>query len=200
MRDHEARAATGGQGAASAAGGVDDDTLASAARRDPDAFADLYRRHLDRVYGYLLARVADVALAQDLTAQTFLAALEGIAGYRGRGQFPGWLLGIARNKAADHYRRSRPEVPLEEVEIMADSGPPLEQIVAGRLQRARVLRALQALAPDRAEALALRLFGELSAAEAARVLGKTEAAVKMLVHRAMRDLQARLAVDREAEP
>jgi len=67
----------------------DDETLAREATENPAAFAELYRRHLSRVYRYLLIRVGDVHDAQDLTAQTFLAALEGIAGYRGRGNFAG---------------------------------------------------------------------------------------------------------------
>jgi RNA polymerase sigma-70 factor (ECF subfamily) len=174
-----------------------DEELAAAARRDPAAFAELYRRHVNRVYGYLLARLGDVALAQDLTAQTFLAAFEGIAGWRGQGPPAAWLLGIARHKLMDHlrseYRSRRESVSLDEAAALAHPDPPPEQLVAERLRREQLARALRALAPERAEALALRVFGGLSAAEVGRVMGKSEAAVKMLVHRAVRDLQARLA-------
>jgi RNA polymerase sigma-70 factor (ECF subfamily) len=169
-----------------------DEALVTAARHDQTAFAELYRRHVDRVYRYLLARAGETPLAQDLTAQTFLAAFEGLAGYRGRSEFPVWLLGIAHHKLMDHYRRQKETVSLEVADELAHPGAPVEQLVAERLRHAQLARALKQLAPERAEALALRIFGGLSAAEVARVMGKSEAAVKMLVHRAVRDLQERL--------
>ncbi len=176
-----------------------DDALVLAARHDPDAFAELYRRHLERVYRYALARVGDMQGAEELTAQTFLAAFEGIATYRGRGEFVAWLLSIARHKVADHFRRRRETVSLEVVTDVAHPGPLPEQVIAEQLRMEQVARALQTLSPDRAEALALRVFTGLSAAEVGKVMGKSEAAVKMLVHRALRDLQQRLAWTTEAE-
>jgi len=177
----------------------DDGALAREARGNPAAFAELYRRHVNRVYRYLLVRVGDVHDAQDLTAQTFLAALEGIAGYRGRGEFVAWLLGIARRKAADHFRRGRTTLPLEAAAHVPDPNPLPDAVIEQRLRLERVTRALRGLSPDRAEALSLRVFGGLNAAEVGRVMGKSEAAVRMLVHRAMHDLQERLAPAAEAE-
>ena len=179
---------------------ADDDALARAAEHDSAAFAELYRRHLNRVYRFALARLGDVHQAQDLTAQTFLAALEGIAGYRGQGAFAAWLLTIARHKLVDHFRRSRAFLPLEAAIQVVAPGPPPEQLVVARLQMEQVARMLPALAPERAEALALRLFSGLSVAEVAQVMGKRESAVKMLVHRALHDLRERLAFSSEMEP
>lgn len=175
----------------------DDDRLARAARRDGDAFALLYQRHLDRVYRYCLARTGDVSTAQDLTAQTFLAALEHITSYRGDHGFRAWLLGIAQHKVADHFRARRTLLPLEAAADLPATTPSPEEIVLGQLQMAEVAAAMQALAPDRAEALALRVFGELSMAEIGAILGKSEAAIKMSVHRAIRDLRARLNPESE---
>ena len=90
-------------------------------------------------------------------------------------------------------------MPLEDAAHIAAIEPLPEQIIAGRMHIEQVARALQALAPERAEALALRLFGGLSVAEIGMSMGKSEAAVKMLVHRALRDLQQRLAWNSEAE-
>ncbi len=169
-----------------------DAPLAHAARRDPDAFAELYRRHVDRVYRYLLSRVGHVQDAQDLTAQTFTAALEGIGHYNGQGVFAAWLLGIARRKAADFFRGSRSDLSLELVEdVLVDVST---AHIEDRLQMAEVVHAIRQLSPDRAEALALRVFGGLSAAEAGQVMGKGEDAINMLVHRAMRDLRERLVI------
>lgn len=176
-----------------------DEYLVREASQRPEAFAELYRRHMERVYRYLLARVGNVQDAQDLTSQTFLAALEGITGYRGQGYFPAWLLGIARNKLNDHFRRDRSPLPLEVAAHVPHPGAVLDELVGQQLQVERLARALQALSPDRAEALTLRIFGRLSPAEIAKVLGKSEAAVRMLIHRAVQDLQGRLIPIRDAE-
>jgi RNA polymerase sigma-70 factor (ECF subfamily) len=176
-----------------------DDDLVERALRDRAAFGELYRRYLPRVYRYALARTGDAEQAQDITAQTFLAALEGLGSYRRTGTFLAWLLTIARHKVVDHARRQRAVEPLEQAAELASREPSPDQIVAARLELEQVLRVLRGLAPDRAEAFALRMFGELTAAEVAVVLGKSEAAVKMLVHRAVRDLRERLAFRIEAE-
>lgn len=167
---------------------------------DPEAFAALYRRHLPRVYRYLLARLGDPYLAQDATAQTFLAALEDIGSYWGSGEFRAWLLMIAHNKAMDSFRARRATVSLEAVVEMPSSAPSPEQVVTTRLQLEDVLRAMRSLSPDRAEALTLRIFGGMSVAEVGAAMEKQEAAVKMLVFRALRDLRERLGVGSEAEP
>jgi RNA polymerase sigma-70 factor (ECF subfamily) len=162
---------------------MNDDTLA----RRAAAFTELYRRHLQRVYAYHYARTGNQADAQDLTSQTFMAALENIARYRGPNTFAAWLLTIARNKLTDHYRTHRPTADLDDEHPDTHS---LEDSTISRLQLSQIANALSTLTPDRAEALTLRIFANLSAAEAARVMGKTEAAVKMLVHRALQDLKA----------
>jgi RNA polymerase sigma-70 factor, ECF subfamily len=170
-----------------------DNTLARSACQRPEAFAALYQRHLLKIYRYHLAQTGNVADAQDLTSQTFMAALEGIAGFRGAGSFVAWLMGIARRKCALFFRQRKPEVSLDVADDQPGSNFPAEQMVGERLQMEQIQRALHTLSPDRSEALALCLFGELSAAEAGRVLGKSEAAVKMLVFRGLRDLRPQLA-------
>lgn len=180
--------------------GEEDDVLALAARHDATALSTLYSRHVERVYRYALARLGNVQLAEEVTAQTFLAMIEGITTYRGQGRFVAWLLTIARNKTNDHFRRRRETVPLEAASNVVHPGPLPDQVVAEQLRLEQVARALQTLSPDRAEALALRIFSGLSAAEVGQVMGKSEAAAKMLVHRALRDLQQRLAWMGEGEP
>jgi len=87
---------------------LDDTSLAQQARRDPEAFAELYHRHLKSVYRYHLAHTGNVKDAEDLTSQTFMAALEGIHSYRGTGPYIAWLMGIASRKRLRLFRRSRP--------------------------------------------------------------------------------------------
>src|SRR5215216_1584307 len=87
--------------------------LAQQAIRDVDAFAELYRRHMTRVYRYHIAHVGNVKDAEDLTSQTFMAVLEGIRSFRGTGSVAAWILGIASKKRLMFFRRSRgkPQVP-----------------------------------------------------------------------------------------
>jgi RNA polymerase sigma-70 factor (ECF subfamily) len=179
----------------------DDDTLAQMVRHNPAAFAELYRRYANRVYRYLLAQLGDVHQAQDLAAETFLAALEDIGSYRGQGRFAAWLFTIARHTAADYFRRRRRRatLPLDAAAQIVDPGPPLEQMIAARLRLEQVLALLPQLVPERAEALTLRIFSGLSVAEVAQIMGKSEAAVRMLLSRAVHDLQKRLAFSSEAE-
>ena len=169
-----------------------DEELAQVASQSPNAFAELYHRHVTNVYRYLLVRVGTVHDAQDLTTQTFLAALRNIASYQGAGKFRSWLLGIARRKVADYFRQRRETLPLEMAEDMPHTNVSLEEFVDQQLRLEMVAQMLHDLSPERAEALALRLFGQLSVAEVAQVMDKSEVAVKMLIYRGISQLQQRL--------
>jgi RNA polymerase sigma-70 factor, ECF subfamily len=169
-----------------------DEQLVRQARGDPEAFAELFRRHAQAVYRYHLYKTGSVDDAQDLTSLTFLAALETLDRYRGQGSWRGWLFGIARHKLLDHYRKRRPEVELDLAQGVPAGNPAPEDQVATRLQLAQVGRALEQLSPDQSEALCLRVFAGLSTAEAANVMEKSEAAIKMLVYRGLGNLRERL--------
>lgn len=178
---------------------IDDETLARRAKNDAEAFSVLYRRYLDRVYRYLLSRVGLVQEAQDLTSQTFMAAWEGIARYQGQGVFAAWLFGIARHKVDDYYRANRIEVALDDIEDLPGEALSPESLVEMRIHMEQVAHSLSRMSGERAEALALRVFGGLSAAEAGELMGKREDAINTLVHRAMRDLRQQLVPTVEVE-
>ena len=174
-----------------------DEDLALHASRESAAFAELYHRHFQRVYRYLLAVSRNVTDAQDLTAQTFLSALEGITSFRGEARFSTWLLAIARNKAAMLFRSRRRETSLEDSIDLPDSSP-LPEFAAGQnVQLNMALQALKKLAPERAEAIMLYIFADLSAAEAGSLMNKSQAAVKMLVLRGLRELRTMLVHHQE---
>jgi RNA polymerase sigma-70 factor, ECF subfamily len=177
----------------------DEHDLAQLAITDIEAFAELYRRHLTRVFRYHAAHVGNVRDAEDLTSQTFMAALEGIRSFRGTGSFAGWILGIASRKRLMFYRGNKPEIPLDETIQYPSPGLPTDQAAAQRLQLESVSRALRQISPDRAEALILTYFGGLSHAETGRVLQKSEAAIKMLVLRGLQDLRERTSLALEVE-
>jgi RNA polymerase sigma-70 factor (ECF subfamily) len=170
-----------------------DEILAQRSLNEPEAFAELYQRHVARIYHFHLARTGSAEEAQDLTSQTFLAALNSIQAFSGSGHFCGWLFGIARHKVADYYRSQRKEAYLEMIEDFSDPDPSPEEKVFNQLQLAQVSQALESLIPEQTEAILLRIFGELSASEVGKIMGKSEAAIKMLVYRGLKNLQMKLS-------
>jgi len=178
---------------------LDDASLAQQARADPEAFAELYRRHLKSIYRYHLAHTGNVKDAEDLTSQTFMAALEGIRSYRGAGPYITWLIGIASRKRLRFFRGSRPDVPLDAALQIPTPGLLTDKAADRRLQMDQVLNALKHISSDRAEAVILCFFCELNFVEAGLVLGKSVAAVKMLVSRGLHDLRTRTSFALEVD-
>jgi RNA polymerase sigma-70 factor (ECF subfamily) len=176
-------------GSLAAPAAADEDApLVQQAQKNLWAFDSLYQRHVHRVYRYLLVRLGSQHEAQLLTAQTFQTAQATIRRYPGQGTFAGWLLGIARQQVANHiYRRGwQPEQELSNNLATFDKQN-------GRAESAELVAdKLQRLPADRAEALALRLFGGLEMGEIARLMVKQEDAVRLLVHNGLLDLQCHL--------
>lgn len=180
----------------SMAGGENDAWLVAAARQNRAAFVALYRRYLPRVYRYVYRRVGNQQDAEDVTASVFTEALECLGDYREQGSFAGWLFTIAHHRVADHHRRQREKVDFGQVApFLADPALDVESRVEQKERLVRLAAAIRELAPDRQEALTLRFFGELSNKEVAQVMDRSEAAVKMLVCRALRQLRRRCRED-----
>ena len=175
--------------------------LARQALTDANAFAELYRRNATRVYRYHIANCGNVKDAEDLTSQTFMAALEGIRSFRGTGSFAAWIMGIASKKRLMYFRRSGngPDIPLDAALHYPSPDLPTDQAVTQRLQLESVSRALRQISMDRAEAITLSYFAGLTNSEVSRVLNKSEAAVKMLISRGLQDLRERTSLALEVE-
>jgi RNA polymerase sigma-70 factor (ECF subfamily) len=166
-----------------------------AAQGDRAAFAILYRRYVDRVYGYAFYLLGDHHDAEDATERTFLAALAAIDGFRDTGaSFRSWLFRIAHNQVANALRSRgrRRDDSLDRVLEPVSSTDPAAEVTAADDAR-HVRAALATLADDRRQVLILRCVDGLSAREIADVLGRSEGAVRVLQHRALRDLAERLA-------
>ncbi len=157
-----------------------------AQQHDQEAFAQLYEEHFDKIYRYLVFKIGNEAEAEDMTQQVFLNALQSISSFRWKGvSFSAWLFRIAHNLAIDFVRRKakRATVPLGE--SMAAGGPDLQLVVEQRLEIERLVSAAQNLTRVQREVISLRFAGGLSVAEAAKVMGKSQGAVKALQHSAI---------------
>ena len=159
-------------------------------------FSELYKAHLKDVYSYAYYRVGNHHDAEDLTEQTFLQAYRHFERAqresKGRPLRP-WLIRIAHNLAANYHRdRSRrPQTHLEDASIV--SAPhATEDLVVGREEVEAVLRGVAGLPEDRREALIMRFATGMDNREIARALGRSEGATKVLIHRAIRQLDERL--------
>ncbi len=168
---------------------AEDAELAEVAKRDRSAFAALYRRYVDRIYRYVYSRVGRKVDAEDLTARIFTEAMEGLEGYREQGTFSAWLFTIAHRCVVDHYRQKRPTRPLDEALDTVGEGPnPLAEVV--REERLEHLAQLvRILDEEKQELLRLRFAGELTYREIGEIVGRSEGAVKMAVHRLLRRLE-----------
>jgi len=178
---------------------MDETQLARDAIANIDAFAELYRLHIRRVYRYHMAHTGNVKDAEDLTSQTFMAALESIRSFRGSGSFAAWIMGIASKKRLMFFRGSRPEVPLDAALHYPSPSLPTDKQATQRLRLESIARALRQISNDRAEAITLSFFGGLTNTEVSRVLNKSEAAVKMLISRGLQDLRERTSLALEVE-
>jgi RNA polymerase sigma-70 factor, ECF subfamily len=168
-------------------------------RLDRD-FSELYRTHLRDVYSYSYYRIGNHHDAEDITEQTFLQAYRHFERAQresnGRPLRP-WLIRIAHNLAANYYRdRSRrPQTQLEDAAVV--SAPhDLEELVEGREEVQEVLSGVAQLPDDRREALIMRFALDMDNREIARALGRSDGATKVLIHRAIKQLEQLLEEER----
>ncbi len=173
-----------------------DRLLVEAARRDPTRFDTLYRKYLAQVYSYAYYELGDHHEAEDATERTFLQALTALPAFEERARpeegetastFRVWLFQIARNVVANRRRtlRRRREAPLEAAALVADPAD-VERHAVDRADAAVAWAAVHRLPAERRRAVILRFVDEMSTAEIAGVLGRSEGAVRVLIHRALR--------------
>ena len=163
--------------------------------RDPEAFTQLYEENFDKIYRYFVLRIRDETEAEDMTQQVFLNALKSISSYKWKGvPFTAWLFRIAHNQLVDYIRKTakRATVPLND--SLANSEPNPHQIAEHNLDIDQLISATGQLSAAQREVIALRFAGELSVAEVAKIMGKSQGAVKALQHSAIVALRKRLSV------
>jgi RNA polymerase sigma-70 factor (ECF subfamily) len=158
---------------------------------DAEAFGLLYDHYQPSVYRFLYYRAGSVALAEDLTSETFFRALRSMGSFRWQGKDLGaWLMTIARNLATDHFKSSRTRLESTTADLTphdsATDGP--ETAVLASLTNEALLTALTELPPEQRDCLVMRFLQGLSISETARVLDRSDGAVKQLQLRAVRNL------------
>ena len=173
----------------------DEESLVRRAKQhDQMALTQLYEENFDRIYRYIVLKIGEKTEAEDMTQQVFLNAFKSISSYKHRGTpFSSWLFRIAHNQIVDYLRRKskRATVPLDESLISGNSDPRLE--VERNLDIRNLVLATKWLTKAQQEVISLRFAGELSIAQAAKIMGKSEGAIKALQHSAIVSLRKALA-------
>lgn len=163
---------------------------------DQEAFAKLYEQNFDKIYRYLSLKVGNNVEAEDMTQQVFIKALQSISSYKWKGvPFSAWLFRIAHNHVIDYYRKQSRQATTPLYEFMAVSDCDPEKSAEDKADIERLLQASKKLTAAQQEVITLRFAGELPIAEVARIMGKTQGAVKALQHSAIIALRKLMTED-----
>ena len=167
-------------------------------RKDPETFKHLFNKYYNPIFNYVLRRTCNSSLAKDITANTFMNALDNIKKYRWRGiPFSSWLYRIATNEIHRHYRKARRNTSLspdQMVDIQGESSSDqelleAEQAVIKHEQFRRIHAAIASLKPKYQSAIMLRYFENLSIREIAQILNISKNTVKTHIRRGLDQLK-----------
>jgi RNA polymerase sigma-70 factor (ECF subfamily) len=165
-----------------------DGVLIARAGENPEAFGVLYERYVDRIYNYIYYRTGNHHDAEDLTSHTFHRALQHVPRYVDRGvPFSAWLYRIAHNLVANWHRdRSRRQIiSIDDLILTSQRKEDPVSVTEERDRQAWLLKMVHRLPPERQQLLILKFIEEMSNAEIAEVMGRTEGAIKSLYHRTL---------------
>ena len=162
-----------------------------AVQGDSSAFGALYDHYQPKIYRFVLIKVSHREEAEDITHQVFINAWASIASYKNLGfPFSSWLYRIARNQVIDFYRTKKNDASLDE--INPDTLPDIAESTGGaelRFEMQRVMGAIQKMKQEYQDVIMMRFVEELNVKETAHAIHKTEGAVKVLQHRALKQLK-----------
>ncbi len=167
-----------------------------AQQQDQEAFAQLYEEHFDKIYRYIAIRIGDRMEAEDVTQQVFLNVLRSISSFKWKGiPFSAWLFRIAHNQVVDYLRKKSKRATVSLDESLVSSGDNPQLAAEHRLDVERLFSATGRLTEIQREAISLRFTSGLSIAEVAKIMGKSQGAVKALQHSAIVALRKLLVRD-----
>lgn len=158
---------------------------------DVDAFGELYGIYLDPIYRYIYYQIGDKTTAEDLAEEIFLKAWRGIGKFKWKGQpFSSWLYRIAHNHIVDYFRTNR-QTQLLDGEIPANDGDPVEE-AEGKMIRQELLDAIAFLPRQQQQIIILKFIEGLENVEIAKIIGKSQGAIRVMQMRALTTLRQRL--------
>ncbi|MFH1968422.1 MAG: sigma-70 family RNA polymerase sigma factor [bacterium] len=171
--------------------------LVKRAQNDPDAFSELYEANYSKIFGYILKRVADIEVAQDITSETFFKSLKNIKKFKWRNiPFSSWLYRIAGNEITDYYRKNKyTPVCLDKIPELAYFKTPYDEVAETEKQLEfkkdflELNKKISGLPIKYQEVIALKFFEKKKIEEICLILGKKEGTVKSLIHRALKKLR-----------
>lgn len=164
------------------------------AKKDPDAYGKIYDLYAERIYRFVYFKVSSVEEAQDLTADVFLKGWSYLLDEKGKDvrHLSALLYGIARNRVIDHYRsralretRPLPEGAEEHVADLRDDSKKTD----AKIDVEMLEKHLRSLKDEYREVLVMKYLDELETSEIAKILGKTQGNVRVLLHRALGAIQ-----------
>jgi len=164
-----------------------EDLVIRAKDSEPEAFSELYELFVEKIYRFLLFKVGSVTEAEDLTAWVFEKAWENLKKYK-KGNFQAWLFKIARNTLIDFWRKEKKEKSLEEIGEIGSHTDILADLCKKDEQK-QLLLAFKKLKNKYYEVLSLRFLNDLSVTETAKIINKSEGAVGVIQHRALKSLR-----------
>ncbi len=166
-----------------------------ARKGNSEAFGSLYDYYLPRIYRFVLFKVSHKQQAEDITQHAFMKAWEGMGGYKPQGHpFGSWLYRIARNSVIDYYRQNELQVDIEEIspEALGIDNSLLAKLEV-KFEWEKVLRAINTLNTVEQDVLIMRFVEDLPHEEVAVAVQKSESAVKVIQHRAIKKLKEALS-------
>ena len=167
--------------------------LVEQAKTNKAAFLELYDAHFKRIYQYAYYRTLNPTEAEEITSQTFLAALENIERYEYRGvPFAVWLYKIASNKLTNLNRKQEKTVGLEEAENIGDKASTPEEAFLRKNEKEELMYNLKKLPAFQQQAIVLRFLQDCTYREISEIMDKTEGSVKQLLHRGLTSLRERM--------
>jgi RNA polymerase sigma-70 factor (ECF subfamily) len=181
--------------------GEEEKLIQSAVGGDSSAFGSLYDRYQPPIYRFVVVKVGSREEAEDITHHVFLSAWQKVRTYKHRGHpFSSWLYQIARNTVIDHYRSRRDDISLDKLDPESSIIPAGAQFdLSIKLQLEKVYVAIKELKPDYQDVVILRFIEDLPLKEVSAILKKSEGAVKLAQHRAIKELKKKLGDESEEE-
>ena len=174
---------------------TDENVVSLACRGNPEAFSHLYEKNVTRIYNYIYYRIGSASDAEDITSRVFYRAFGHINSYVEKGvPFSAWLYRIAHNLIANWHRDSlrRKEVPLEDHLELPHRADQPEKMLEKNQETELLLKGIRKISSDRQQLILLKYLENLSNAEIAQIMGRSEGAIKSLYHRALLSLRVEM--------